>query len=140
MKSLSIIPILFVLFISVSCESRITYSKTIVNDSSHDIWIIIPNSPTDCTNPLVDSTLIVKNTHHQYESLVYKGQSTSDFKDCSVIMCFDTLPTRIATNDSLKLSFPIERNANWEYTEDKGFAFNSNACNCTLMITDDDIN
>ena len=138
MKSLSIIPILFMLLIS--CDHDVHYSKTIINDSSHDIWIINPNPLAPCTNPSFDSTLVVKNTIYNYENSRYYDAVTTDFEDCRVIMCTDTLQSRIATNDSLQLSFVIDRNANWEYTESKGFTPALTDCECSLRIIDADIN
>lgn len=138
MKSLSIIPILFVFLIS--CDHDVHYTKAIINDSSHDIWVYNPNPLAPCTNPSFDSTLVVKNTIYRYESIRYYDETTTDFEDCSIIMCTDTLQSRIATNDSLQLSFVIDRNANWEYTESKGFTPALTGCECSLRIIDADIN
>jgi hypothetical protein len=140
MKSLSIIPILVMLLISSSCQHDSHYTKAILNDSSHDIWVINPHPLATCLNTSFDSTLVLKNSIYRYENQRYYDQAATDFEDCSIIMCTDTLQSRIATNDSLQLSFVIERNANWEYSEEKGFTPAITSCDCTLRITDADIN
>lgn len=155
MKFLYLSFILF-LFLFTGCERVFntdtlkTYTRSIANNSSYDIWLINPDSMDNCGSSLFDSVLVASGTDYEVEILSNEGASrnsnllTEDYEDCPSI-CLDSLNSRINGHDSLQLTISLQgRSLGWVYWNNSGgmspISFPSGECACYLVITDDDIN
>lgn len=140
MKFLAIM--IFLVFFS-SCDTNVTYKRIIQNDSDYDIWVInpshIPNatSASNCGAFEFDSISIARKTSYTIEGAT-TDQSVGFFSDCP-IFCLDTLESRIHNQDSLALNKSLySTNSDWEYTVFQ--AGHNGACECRLIVNNDDIN
>lgn len=119
----------------MSCDPSVSYTKTIDNHSSYDIWLIDPNEGAT----FQDSILIPHNSSYKlfyYEDI---GGNVSLFENCTYYPeDIDSISTRIDGFDSLDLDFAINPTANWEYSIIK--PGRNGSCECRLLITNTDIN
>lgn len=135
MKFLLLITSLSLLLIS--CDPETSYEQVIENHSSYDIWLINNDPVASSCGELNDSILLQSMSSFFLRDEFGLG-NPSVYKGCSDWCLIDSIDTRIEGNSALKLSYPLNVNANWEYEElSKG---NSYKCECRLTITDADIN
>jgi len=119
-----------ILFLCISCDIWYSYDRIVENNSIYDVWLISPNG--GCSG-LVDSILIPSNSSQTIDIGGHYGGLSNIYTSCPRF-CTDTINSRIDTHDSLSLSFPIDRNTNWQITVKK------DGCTCHLIINDSDIN
>jgi hypothetical protein len=140
MRILCLFALLFLLF---NCTPpSISYERIIENNSSYDIWLINPNSTTNCNGFIgigfQDSILVPSNTRRVLEFSSERNASVNDYTSCPFI-CLDSMNTRISNHDSLSLTSSLEAsNTNWEYRVLQ--SGESGSCECEFTITDTDIN
>jgi len=148
---------ILLLFLLVGCDIPLfnpgqltSYTRSIDNYSSHDIWLINPNVTGNCDSSTFDSILVISGTRYEVEILSNTDASRNpnllkeDYEDCPSI-CLDSLNARIHGHNSLKLNISLrEINPEWVYYDEVGgmapLQFSSGGCACLLVITDDDIN
>lgn len=122
----------------ISCDPETSYEQIIENQSSHAIWLFNDGSTVFYCGDLKDSVLLPSK-----QSLVLRNESglgsPFQYEACTELCPIDTIKTSIATNNNLSLNYPLDANANWEYTElsNKSYSYK---CECRLVITDSDIN
>lgn len=119
----------------MSCDPSVSYTKIIDNNSSYDLWLIDQSEGAT----FQDSVLIPHNSSFELLRYVDFGGNVSAFENCTYYPeDADSISTRIEGIDSLNLGFAINSTANWVYSIIK--PGRNGACECHLLITDNDIN
>lgn len=126
-----------ILFILVSCDPAVKYHKIIQNNTSYDIWLI-RNDTTEVFANLLDSVLVQSGSEFLLVEDADIGGVLEQYRNCPFYPePEDTIKSRIEGNDSLKLSFVIDANANWKYyILEPG---RNGTCHCRLLINPEDI-
>jgi hypothetical protein len=104
---MKILYVFCILFLCISCDIDHSYSRTVINNSSYDIWLINDRCFED------DSILIVSNSSQIISFNWTYGGYKRIFTSCRD-NCLDSLNSRIDSHDSLSLTMPVEIETNWE--------------------------